>query len=301
MIFPWWGVISEILPVFARKPLFAYRWVVRIGVLGVLALSPLVWVHHLYPAGVEEVLRVPQMFTTEYISVPTGFFLLAWLGTLWYGRISFPTPMLFALTFVIVFLIGGLTGIPNAEIPTDLYLHDTYWVVAHFHYTLGAIVFGLMAALYFWFPKVTGRIYQEGLGRLHWWLMTTGFLVTTLPFFWLGLMGMRRRVWDYDALPAFGEMNLVVTIGAFLVAVSVVVFILNMVWSGLRGARAPANPWNAHTLEWQVPSPPPEENFPGLPQVVGPPYPYGMPGARHAVVAAAGASEMSRPADERPH
>ncbi|MFQ5814652.1 MAG: cbb3-type cytochrome c oxidase subunit I, partial [Anaerolineae bacterium] len=294
MIFPWWGVVSEVLPVFARKPLFAYKWMIRIAVLGVFALSPIVWVHHLYPAGVEGVLRVPQMFTTELISVPTGFFFLGWLGTLWLGKLRLRTPMLFALSFVVVFLIGGLTGIPNAEVQTDLYLHDTYWVMAHFHFTLGSMVFGLMAAFYYWLPKITGRMYNEALGRLHWGLMTTGFLVATLPMMGLGLMGMRRRIGDYEPGLGFEPLHMAATIGTFLVALSVVVFLVNVVGSVLRGARAPANPWDSRTLEWHVPSPPPEENFERIPQVVGSPYPYGVPGAVHALVAPAGASNGER-------
>lgn len=291
MIFPWWGVASEVIPVFARKPLFAYRWVVRLAIGGVLVLSPIVWVHHLYPAGVEHVLVIPQMFSTELISVPTGFFFLSWMGTLWMGKIRLATPMLFALTFVVIFLVGGLTGIPNAEVPTDLYLHDTYWVVAHFHFTLGATVFGFMTAFYYWFPKVTGRTYSEGLGKLHWGLMTTGFLVTILPMFWLGLMSMRRRVADYDPSLGLDNMQLLATVGGFLVAISMLVFLANLIRSLWRGAAAPANPWGAHTLEWQVASPPPEENFEHTPQVVGPPYPYGMRGVAHSLVVPAGASD----------
>jgi len=198
--------------------------------------------------------------------------------------------MLFALSFLVIFLIGGLTGIPNAEVQVDLYLHDTYWVMAHFHFTLGAIVFGLMTAIYYWFPKVTGRMYNERLGKLHWALMTAAFFVVTIPMLGLGLMGMRRRVADYEVGLGMEPLQMVATIGAFLGALSILVFLVNVVRSALRGARAPANPWESHTLEWQVSSPPPEENFELPPVVVGTPYPYGVPGAVHAVLAPAGAA-----------
>jgi len=230
------------------------------------------------------------MVTTEAISVPTGLVFLAALGTLVRGRLWLRTPMLFALGWVWNFLVGGITGIFNADVATDLHLHDTYFVVAHFHFTImGGEIFALLAALYYWYPKITGRMYDERLGRLHFWWTFLAFNATFLPMFWVGVHGMNRRIADYPV--ALGDLNWWISLAAFALGASFLVFLYNFVVSWARGPRAEANPWQASTLEWQVPSPPPVENFPAPPVVVGVPYSYGIPGTRHAAFGVTGGSE----------
>ncbi|MDP2951922.1 MAG: cbb3-type cytochrome c oxidase subunit I, partial [Chloroflexota bacterium] len=266
--------------------------------LGIAAGGALVWGHHMFAAGIEEWLIVPMMVTTLLVAVPTGVKVFSWLATMWLGKISLEIPMLFVLTSIVVFLIGGLTGVPQGIVPVDLYLTDTYWIVAHFHFTLfGGFVFPAMAAIYFWFPKVTGRLLGEGLGKLHWAAMSAGFFILYVPMFWLGLHGMPRRVADYAPGLGLELPNLVSAIGAFLVALGVLIFFINLVRSATRGAPAPANPWRSRTLEWQVSSPPPEDNFPAAPRVVGPPYGYGIPGSVHALIGTSGGSGKKEKAD----
>lgn len=289
-VLPGLGVISELLPVFARKPLFGYR-AVALSSVAIAVLGFFVWGHHMFAAGLEDVLHTPFMVATLLVAVPTGVKIFSWLGTLWEGRLSFETPMLFVLGAIVIFLIGGLTGPPNALPASDIYLHDTYWVVGHFHHTMfGGFVFPFLAGLYYWFPKVTGRSYHEGLGKLHFWLMFIGFFITTSAMFRLGLLGFRRRIVDYDPALGWGALNLEATIGGFLVAAGMAVLMVNLVRSALRGAAAPANPWRSRSLEWQVSSPPPEENYPLPPRVVGRPYEYGMPGATYALMGVGGGS-----------
>jgi cytochrome c oxidase subunit 1 len=279
---PGLGVISELLPVFVRKPLFGYR-AVGLASVGIAVSGTLVWGHHMFAAGIEEYLRVPFMITTLLVAVPTGVKIFSWLATLWNGKLRIATPILFVFSAIVVFLVGGLTGVFQAIIPTDLHITDTYWIVGHFHNTLfGGFLFPFLAAIYYWFPKVTGRLYREGLGRFHWGMMTAGFLAMTWPMFWLGMMGMRRRIVDYD--PAYGPVNVLVSLGGFLVALSMVIFVYNLVTSLRSGPRAPSNPWGAKTLEWQVSSPPPEENFKRPPRVVAPPYGYGEEDGVHALL-----------------
>ncbi|MAG36406.1 MAG: cytochrome c oxidase subunit I [Dehalococcoidia bacterium] len=282
MALPGFALALEVLSHFSRKPLFAYRPVV-VGFLFIVGMGFIVWAHHLFTSGMAEYLHGPFMVTTELISIPTGLVFLSALGTLWLGRLWLQTPMLFALAFVFNFLIGGLTGIYLADVPTDVHLQDTYFVVAHFHYTIvGGEIFALFAGLYYWFPKITGRVYNERLGKVHFWWMFLGYNITTIPMFAVGLQGMNRRVGDYPE--ALGGLNLFISVAAFVLGASFLVFVGNMIWSWARGPRATANPWGARTLEWQVASPPPVENFPEVPQVVGTPYGYGVPGARHAVI-----------------
>jgi len=270
---PGLGAILEVVPVFARKPLFAYPLAVLMFIsIGVMSF--MVWAHHMFVSGMAEFFHIPIMLTTELISVPTGIVFLSALGTIWMGRLHFKVPMLWVFGFLWAFLIGGITGVFLADVPTDITLSDTYFVVAHFHYTIvGGTIFGLFAGTYYWFPKITGRMYREGLGRLHFWWFTLAFNAAFLPMFWLGIEGMRRRVVDYPA--TMGPLNLFVSIAAFNIALSMAVFVFNMVWSWRRGAQAAPNPWRAQTLEWQVASPPPVENFDRIPTVSATPYQYG--------------------------
>ncbi len=284
MILPAFGAILEVLPVHARKPLFAYR-LAAASFFGIVTLGFIVWAHHMFVSGMPAVLKGPFMVLTELISVPTGVVFLSALGTLWLGRLRLTTPMLFGLGFLSNFVVGGITGIFLADVPTDVQLTDTYFVVAHFHYTIvGGMIFGLFAGIYHWLPKITGRQFDEFLGRVHFTLFFVGFNATFLPMFWAGVHGMRRRAADYP--PELAGINLFISVASFLMAVATVVFLWNVVRSWARGPRAAANPWRAHTLEWQVPSPPPHGNFPATPRVVGAPYPYGVPGVRHAAESA---------------
>ena len=288
-VLPGFGLLLEVLAHFSRKPLFAYRWAVG-GFLGIVALSGFVWAHHMFVTTGDIAFLGAFLVTTEAISIPTGLVFLSALGTVWMGRLRLETPMLFALGAVFNFLIGGITGIFLADVPTDINLSDTYFVVAHFHYTIiGGEIFALLAAVYYWFPKMTGRMFREWLGKAHFWTMFVGFNLTFLPMFWLGLHGMNRRVAVYS--PELQDVNLFVSAAGFLTGASFLFFVANMAWSLLRGPRAAANPWGARTLEWQVPSPPPAENFPAPPVVVGGPYDYGVRGApAHALLGVAGAA-----------
>jgi cytochrome c oxidase subunit 1 len=283
MALPGLGAILEVVPVFARKPLFAYPLAVLMFIsIGVMSF--MVWAHHMFVSGMAEFFHIPIMLTTELISVPTGIVFLSALGTIWLGRIQFKVPMLWVFGFLWAFLIGGITGVFLADVPTDIALSDTAFVVAHFHYTIvGGTIFGLFAGTYYWFPKITGRMYNERLGRLHFWWFTLAFNATFIPMFWLGIEGMRRRVADYPE--SMGTVNLFISVAAFNIFLSVAVFIFNMVRSWLRGPVAASNPWRAQTLEWQISSPPPVDNFDTLPVVTATPYQYGssaVPADGHA-------------------
>lgn len=273
LILPAFGLILEVLPVFGRRPLYGYRWAVA-GIVGITVLSAAVWRHHMFTT-VPMSSWVPFLTTTEAISVPTGLLFLAALGTLWGARIRFKTPMLFAMGMLFNFFIGGITGIPLADVPTDLHLQDTFFVVAHFHYTImGGMVFALMAGLYYWFPKMTGRMYNEAWGKVNFWWTFLAYNATFLPMFWLGINGMNRRIVDY--LPYLGDLNRWVSVAAFVLGASFIVPAVNFAVSWVRGPAAAANPWQGKTLEWQVPSPPPKENFPAVPEVVADFYGYGQ-------------------------
>ncbi|MBM3943915.1 MAG: cytochrome c oxidase subunit I [SAR202 cluster bacterium] len=280
MILPAFGIELEILSHFSRKPVFAYKWVVA-SFLAIVVLSMVVWAHHLFTSGMSNYLHIPFMAMTELISIPTGAVFLSALGTLWMGKLWLKTPMLFAIGVIFNFLIGGITGIFLADVATDIQLQDTYFVVAHFHYTMvGGEIFVIMAALYYWFPKITGRMYNEKMGVIHFFWMFIAYNVTFLAMFWVGVQGMNRRVADYPA--ELANENLVVSVAAFVLAGSFILLTYNLVRSWMRGPVAEANPWKARTLEWQTSSPPPLENFESPPEVLADPYGYGEKGAVHA-------------------
>jgi cytochrome c oxidase subunit I len=293
MMLPGFGIASEVIAALSRKPIFGYR-LMALSLLAILVLGFSVWAHHMFVSGMAPWLRVPMMVTTLLIAIPTGIKVFSWLATLWEGKINFSTPMLWALGFVSMFVIGGLSGIYLGAVPIDIHVSDTYFVVAHIHYVLfGGSLFTIFAGIYYWFPKMTGRMYDERLGKLHFWLTFIGFNLTFFPMHLIGTQGMPRRVSDYD--PMFAHWNMFISIASFALGASTIVFLYNMVVSMRRGEPAAANPWRALTLEWQVSSPPPIFNFDEIPQVVGNPYEYGVPGARHAVLngdrAAAAAEE----------
>jgi len=280
-VLPGLGVISELLPVFARKPLFGYRWV-ALSSMGIALTGFLVWGHHMFTSGMEEYLRVPFMYSTLLVAVPTGIKFFSWVATMWQGRLRFPTPMLFVLGGVIVFLMGGLTGPPSGTVSTDLHLHDTYYIVGHFHNTMfGGYIFPLFAAIYYWFPKITGRRMSEKLGKAHFWLLLPAFLLQTFGQMRIGLLGMRRRIADYDPEMGFTFSNQLITIAGFLVAFSVLIFFINLWISARKGEVVEGNLWESRSPEWQIPSPAPLHNFAEPIRVVGEPYDYGLPNSRY--------------------
>ncbi len=280
-VLPGLGIISELLPVFVRKPLFGYRWI-AMSSLGIALVGFLVWAHHMFTSGMNEYLRVPFMYSTLLVAIPTGVKFFSWVATLWKGKIELPTPMLFVLGGIVVFLMGGLTGPPNATVSTDLHLHDTYYIVGHFHDTMfGGYIFPFFAAIYFWFPKATGRRMNEKLGKLHFWLITPSFLVLTFTMMRVGLLGMRRRIADYDPLLGFDLSHLIMTVAGYVIFTSVVLFLYNFFHSMKYGEVADGNLWNSRSPEWQVPSPMPLHNYDQAFEVVGEPYDYGLPGSTY--------------------
>jgi cytochrome c oxidase subunit I len=267
LVLPAMGMISEVIPVFARKPIFGYR-AVALATVGIAFISMLVWAHHMFTVGMPRALQTWFAIASYAIAIPTGVKVFNWVATLWRGQLVFRTPMLFALGFVGLFVMGGLSGIVVAAYPVDYQTHDSYYVVAHFHYTLlGGSLFGLFAGLYYWFPKMTGRMYDERLGKAHFWLMFVGFNLAFLPQHMLGLLGMPRRVYTYEREGLFEAYNLLSTIGAWLMGLAILLFVVNAVRSWRRGTRVGNDPFLADTLEWYATSPPPEHNFDRVPYV----------------------------------
>ena len=273
MILPIFGIMSEVIPVHARKPIFGYK-AIAYSSLAICIVGLFVWVHHMFTSGTPPWMRMFFTVSTLIVAVPTGVKIFSWVATLWGGKIRFTSAMLFAIGLLAMFVLGGLSGITLGTAPVDIHVHDTYYVVAHFHYVLfGGSVFGLYAGLYHWFPKVTGRMVNEPLGKLHFVLTFIGTNLTFLPMHELGLRGMPRRVAMYD--PDFQYLNLICTVGAFLLGISVLPFLINVLWSWLNGPKASGNPWQAKTLEWTTDSPPMIENWEVLPMVTEGPYDYG--------------------------
>jgi cytochrome c oxidase subunit 1 len=278
---PGMGILLQLLPVFSRKPLWGYRLAVS-GMVGVALLSFTVWQHHLFVSGLAADLRPFYMLSTELISIPTGFVFICALGTLWRGRIRLTVPMLFCLAWIFNFLIGGLTGIYQSDAPSDVTAHGSFFVLAHFHYTIvGGMIFTFFAAVYYWLPKMTGFALNDFWGKVHFWLMFLAFNSTFLPLFVVGMLGMPRRVVTYPE--RFEFLNAWASVSAFVLGFSMLIFIANLVYSVVI-ARTPAdpNPWHSRSLEWQTTSPPPAHNFDEIP-AIGDPHDYGVDDAPHAV------------------
>ncbi|HVD29745.1 MAG TPA: cbb3-type cytochrome c oxidase subunit I, partial [Mycobacteriales bacterium] len=264
---PFFGIITEVIPVFSRKPLFGYKGMVG-ATIAIMALSMTVWAHHMFATGA--VLLPFFSFLTYLIAVPTGIKFFNWIGTMWRGSISFETPMLFAIGFLVTFLLGGLTGVILASPPLDFHLNDSYFLVAHFHYVLfGTIVFAVFGGIYFWFPKFTGRYLDERLGKLHFWATFIGFHTTFLVQHWLGAEGMPRRYGDYLPSDGFTTLNTVSTIGAFLLGIATLPFLWNVYRSYKYGEVVTADdPWgHGNSLEWATSCPPPRHNFTVMPRI----------------------------------
>jgi cytochrome c oxidase subunit 1 len=267
LILPAMGIVSEVLPVFSRKPLFGYSAIVFAGA-AIAFLGFGVWAHHMFASGITPVAQAAFGLSTMTIAIPTGIKIFNWMGTMWGGRLRLSTPMLFSLGFVAMFTIGGLSGVTHSIVPSDWQQTDTYYIVAHFHYVLfGGAVFGIFAGLYYWFPKLTGRVMSERIGKIHFWLMFLGFNLTFAPMHWLGLQGMVRRTWKYAPEAGLETWNVAVTIGAFIIATSILFFMYNWYHSRRRGEMSGLDPWDARTLEWTIPNPTPEYNFAEAPVV----------------------------------
>jgi cytochrome c oxidase subunit 1 len=273
---PGFGIVLELLPVFSRKPLWGYRLGVA-GMLGVALLSFFVWQHHLFVSGINADVRPFYMLSTELISLPTGFIFLCAMGTVWRGRIRFTVPMWFCVGWIFNFLFGGISGVFLSDVPSDVTTHGSFFSMAHFHYTImGGLVFTMFAAIYYWVPKMTGLRFNEFLAKLHFWLLFIAFNSTFGPLFAVGFLGQPRRVVTYPA--HLQTLNDWVSISAYVIGFSMIVFLVNVVWSLLFVREpAPINPWNSKSVEWQLPSPVPVHDYERLPAFDADPYPYGEP------------------------
>ena len=280
-VLPGLGIISELLPVFSRKPLFGYKWI-ALSSLGIALVGFLVWAHHMFVSGMADALRVPFMISTMFVAIPTGVKFFSWVATMWEGKLSFETPMLFVMGAISVFLIGGVTGPILGTIPTDMHLHDSYWIVGHFHSTMfGGFIFPFFAAVYYWYPKISGRMYKESLGKLHFWLMTPAFWLMSLGQMRIGLLGMRRRIADYDPALGIETTQVLITVSALVIGWAVLIMVYNLISSARSQEKAATNPWGSRSPEWQIPYPVPEFNYDVPFEVVGDPYDYGLAGSKY--------------------
>ena len=266
---PAMGIVSEALPTFSKKPLFGYPFIIFSGiVIGIMSWA--VWSHHMFTVGLGPVANSAFTITTMLIAVPTGVKIFNWIGTLWGGSIEFKTPMLFALGFIALFIVGGLSGVSHAVSPSDFQQQDTYYIVAHIHYVLfGGSMFGLLCGLYYWFPKITGRMYKEAHGKLTFWLLFIGMNLTFFPMHFVGLNGMPRRIYTYATEFGWGDLNMLSTVGYFVIFLGFLTMVLSIVQAFRNGSKAGHDPWDAPGLEWSISSPPPVYNFAELPSVEG--------------------------------
>jgi len=273
MALPAFGVFSEVIPAFARKPLFGYK-VVAVSSFIIAIVGTFVWAHHMFASATPNWMRIFFMASTMLVAVPTGVKVFAWVATLWKGKLHLDTPMLFCLGGIVMFLFAGITGVMMASAPFDIHVNNTYFVVGHFHYVVfGTVTMAIYGGIYFWFPKITGRMYIESWGKIHFWLTFLGANLNFFPMHPVGLQGMLRRVSSYD--PQYTGWNIVASLGAFLLGMSTLPFVANIISSWLRGHKVGNNPWLASGLEWTVSSPPPVENFAEIPIVTREPYDYG--------------------------
>ena len=283
LILPGMGIASEILAVFSRKPIFGYR-AMAMAMVAIAFLGWVVWGHHMFQSGMNPTMGMAFMTTTMVIAVPSAIKTFNWLGTLWGGNIMFTTPMLHALAFVSMFVIGGLSGIYMAATPVDIFIHDTYFIVGHIHYVVfGGSVFAIFGAVAFWFPKMYGRMMNETLGKIHFFGTLIFFNITFFPMHIIGVGGHMRRIYNplqYEFLVPLQHWNEIMTIGAIGLGLFQIVFAVNFFWSMFAGAKAVQNPWNANTLEWEAPTPPPHGNFLQIPTVYRGPYEYSVPGEK---------------------
>jgi cytochrome c oxidase subunit 1 len=268
LVIPAFAFVSEIIPVFSRKVIFGYPVMVG-ATISIGFLSMAVWAHHMFTIGMSANANTFFVLSTMAIAVPTGIKIFNWLATMWGGKIHFRVPMLFCIGFLFQFLVAGLTGIMLSAAPFDWQLSNSYFVVAHFHYVIvGGILFALFGAFYYWFPKMSGKMYSEPLGKLHFWLFVIGFHLTFDSMHIPGILGMPRRIYTYEPGRGWDTWNLIITIGVFFQAAAILVFVGNLVWSYLKGETAGNDPWDAWTLEWSISSPPPAYNFASIPTVM---------------------------------
>ena len=273
MILPGMGVVTEIIPIFSRRTIFGYK-AIAFSSLGIASFGYLVWGHHMFTSGMSDTARVIFSFLTFLVAVPSGIKVFSWVASLYRGSVQIDTPMLFTLSFIFLFSIGGLTGLVNGALATNVHIHGTYFIVGHFHYTMfGGTAFAFFAGLHHWYPKITGRLFNEKRAKRAWLLLFIGFNLLYFPMFFLGWQGMPRRYYDY--LPRFHTGNLISTIGSWILAAGIFLLFFNLIRSLFLGERAGSNPWGGATLEWQTDSPPPHENFTELPVVTRGPYSFG--------------------------